>query len=204
MSEVSAQVAVELEQFIARNSQDLHIVSQDFDLIEKELQQYLAGGKRLRPLFAVAGFKYAAAPITTEVTKAVAALELIQASALIHDDLMDASDTRRGRETIHRRFQRLHIEENWDGDSVTFGAAAAILIGNLCLVWADKMLFESGLPAQNLLAAKPFFDALRVEVMAGQYLDVIEQNRRTADLAAISNIVNFKTSKYTEIGRAHV
>lgn len=204
MNSVAAQVAAELQSFISNNSHELHTVSADFDLVEAELQAFLAGGKRLRPLFAMAGYLSTGSEPTSELVKTIAGLELIQASALIHDDLMDASATRRGRETIHRRFERLHKESNWQGDSVAFGSAAAILIGNLCLVWADKMFFESGIDSAKVLAAKPYFDSMRVEVMAGQYLDVIEQNRRTADLTAIANIVNFKTSKYTVERPLHI
>lgn len=204
MNSVAAQIAAELESFISNNSHDLHSVSPDFELIETELQAFLAGGKRLRPLFATAGYLSTAEDLSPELPKVIAALELIQASALIHDDLMDASATRRGRETIHRRFARLHKENNWQGDAAAFGSAAAILIGNLCLVWADKMFFENDFDAARLLSAKPYFDAMRVEVMAGQYLDVMEQNRRTADLSAIANIVNFKTAKYTVERPLHI
>lgn len=192
-----AEVSTALSTFISANAAELHLVSDDFDLVENELQTFLAGGKRLRPLFALAGFKSISVDIPDSAITAISALELIQASALIHDDLMDASATRRGRPTIHERFAGLHLSQNWQGDATSFGASSAILIGNLCLVWADKMLYESGCSDDSITAAKEYFDKLRVEVMAGQFLDVIEQNRRSANIKAIQNIVTFKTSKYT-------
>ena len=104
-----------------------------------------AGGKRLRPAFAYWGFRGAGGADSDESSAAVAALEFVQASALIHDDVMDASDTRRGEPAVHRRFERMHADHGWDGDAAAFGAGAAILLGDLCLVWSDELLRRSGI-----------------------------------------------------------
>ena len=85
---------------------------------------------------------------------------------------MDASDTRRGLPAAHRRFATLHRGNGWVGSPESFGTGAAILLGDLCLSWADELLFGSGLPAEALLRAKPVFDVMRTELMAGQYLDL--------------------------------
>ena len=68
----------------------------------------LGGGKRLRPAFAYWGFRGAGGVDGDQVLTALAALEFVQASALIHDDLMDRSDTRRGEPAVHRRFATRH------------------------------------------------------------------------------------------------
>ena len=86
--------------------------------------------------------------------RAIAALELIQACALIHDDLMDGSATRRGRPTVHVDFAARHSATGWRGQPDRFGAAAAVLLGDLALCWADDMLRGSGLPADALRAGR--------------------------------------------------
>ncbi|MDI5941468.1 polyprenyl synthetase family protein, partial [Micromonospora sp. DH15] len=105
----------------------------------------LGGGKRLRPAFAYWGFRGAGGGDADQVVTALAALEFVQASALIHDDLMDRSDTRRGEPAVHRRFAARHRGAGWGGDADGFGDAAAILLGDLCLVWSDELLHSAGL-----------------------------------------------------------
>jgi len=137
----------------------------------------MGGGKRLRPAFAYWGWRGAGgAPRHDEaVVRAVSCLELLHACALVHDDVMDASDIRRGAPAVHRRFAALHRASGWSGSADGFGEAAAILVGDLCLIWADGMLHSAGLPPDAVERAVPVYDDMRTELMAGQYLDVLEQ-----------------------------
>jgi geranylgeranyl diphosphate synthase type I len=157
----------------------------------------LQGGKRLRPAFAYWGYRGAGGGDDDAVVAAVAALELVQASALIHDDVMDGSETRRGEPAVHRRFAGLHAQERWRGDADGFGTAAAILLGDLCLVWSDEMLHASGLDPQTLARARPVFDDMRTEVTIGQYLDVQTQATGDTSTARASLVARFKSAKYT-------
>jgi geranylgeranyl diphosphate synthase type I len=163
----------------------------------------LDGGKRLRPAFCYWGYRAAvgaegAAPADDDtVVRAAAALELLQACALVHDDVLDRSDTRRGAPSVHRRFETAHRAGSWVGDPEAFGNAAAILIGDLALVWADAMLTGSGLPAEALQRASPVWDAMRVEVMCGQYLDVVEQARGGGSVERALRVARYKAAKYT-------
>src|SRR5687768_11339336 len=125
----------------------------------------LGGGKRLRPAFAFWGYRGAGGKDDDNVITAVAALELVQAGALIHDDLIDASDTRRGEPAVHRRFEALHAACSWLGEQRQFGASAAIILGDLCLVWSDEMLESSGLDPVTVARSRPVFDRMRREVM---------------------------------------
>jgi geranylgeranyl diphosphate synthase type I len=157
----------------------------------------MGGGKRLRPAFAYWGFRGAGGEDCAEVTSAVAALEFVQASALIHDDVMDASDTRRGEPAVHKRFSGMHGAAGWQGDPDVFGAGAAILLGDLCLSWSDELLRSSGLEVAAVMRARPVFDLMRTEVIAGQYLDIHAQVTRDSSLHRASTVARYKSAKYT-------
>ncbi|MGC4788883.1 polyprenyl synthetase family protein [Micromonospora sp. DT178] len=157
----------------------------------------LGGGKRLRPAFAYWGFRGAGGVDTDQVVTALAALEFVQASALIHDDLMDRSDTRRGEPAVHRRFAARHRASSWGGDADGFGDAAAILLGDLSLVWSDELLHSAGLDPHTVARARPVFDAMRTEVTVGQYLDVLTQVTGDTSVERAGKVARYKSAKYT-------
>jgi geranylgeranyl diphosphate synthase type I len=157
----------------------------------------LGGGKRLRPAFAYWGFRGAGGTDSDQVVRALAALEFVQASALMHDDLMDRSDTRRGEPSVHRRFAARHRSAGWGGDPDGFGDAAALLLGDLCLVWSDELLHSCGLPPQTLARARPVFDEMRTEVTVGQYLDVLTQATGDTSVERAGKVARYKSAKYT-------
>jgi geranylgeranyl diphosphate synthase type I len=157
----------------------------------------LDGGKRLRPRFCYWGYRATGAGDGEDIMRAAAALELLQACALVHDDVIDGSDTRRGQPAVHRRFAALHRTSGWYGDPERFGEAAAILLGDLALIWADSALTQSGFDAAALQRAAPVWDAMRVEVMCGQYLDVVEQARGGGSVERALRVARFKSAKYT-------
>jgi len=157
----------------------------------------LDGGKRLRPAFCYWGHRAAGGDDSDALIRAAASLELLQACALVHDDVIDSSDTRRGAPSVHRRFAAIHRSEGWHGDPEAFGSASAILLGDLALIWADTMLAESGLGVDALQRAFGVWDAMRVEVMCGQYLDVVEQARGGGSVERALRVARFKSAKYT-------
>jgi geranylgeranyl diphosphate synthase type I len=157
----------------------------------------LDSGKRLRPLFAYAGIKSAGGSITPSLTKAISCLELLQACALIHDDLMDGSDTRRGKPSIHRHFESIHVQDELEGFAPAYGLASAVLLGDLALVWSNQLLNTSGISVDELRRVMPIFDEMRVELMAGQFLDIHEQTQKNTDLDRSMKIARYKSGKYT-------
>ncbi|WP_306746957.1 polyprenyl synthetase family protein [Saccharothrix yanglingensis] len=161
----------------------------------------LGGGKRIRPTFAWWGWRAAGgdpeSPEAAAVLTAVSSLELIQACALVHDDLMDASETRRGMPTVHVRFAAQHRAEDWLGAPERFGLAAAVLIGDVALAWADDMLFAAGLPTDALQRLSLPWRDMRTEMLAGQYLDVLTQARGDSSPDAALRIDRLKTAAYT-------
>jgi geranylgeranyl diphosphate synthase, type I len=162
------------------------------------LREFLAGGKRLRPAFCYWGWRGAGGgPDGDEITAAAAALELLHAFALIHDDIMDGSDLRRGAPALHRRHAAVHAEHGWRGTSDAFGVGVAILLGDLCLGWFHELMDGSGLPADRLRAARPLLFDGYVELIAGQYLDLCEQTRARSSVERARTVIRYKTAKYT-------
>jgi geranylgeranyl diphosphate synthase, type I len=197
VEDLRARVQVALDAFLSQQRAALADVATDLAPAADAITDLLTGGKRLRPAFAYWGWRAAGGLVGDEIVRAVAALELVQACALVHDDVMDDSDTRRGRPSVHRRFATLHRDAQWLGSPDGFGVGAAILAGDLCLSWADDLLFASGLPDDALLRAKPVYDQMRTELMAGQYLDLLEQARGGGSQERALRVARFKSAKYT-------
>jgi geranylgeranyl diphosphate synthase type I len=160
----------------------------------------LAGGKRIRAAMCYWGWRGAGGEDCEGVLAAAAALELLHGCALIHDDVMDGSDLRRGRPAVHRQFAHLHATRGWRGEPAEFGAAAAILAGDLCLVWADEMLRLSGLPAVCLQRAGSVFNAMREETVRGQYLDLVTQAEGAFRVEDARRVARAKTAASTTSG----
>ena len=108
--------------------------------------------------------------------RASASLELLHAFALMQDDVMDESALRRGRPSAHVSFSPWHRERRLTGSSDRFGESAAILLGDLCLVWAEKMLRESGVDAEALGRVWPRYDDMRMELAIGQFADLVNDS----------------------------
>jgi geranylgeranyl diphosphate synthase type I len=161
------------------------------------MAELLAGGKRLRPAFCYWGWRAAGGEDCAEIYAAAAALELLHASALVHDDVMDASDTRRGRPAVHRQFAARQAGPGHTRSAEAFGAGAAILIGDALLSWTDEMFHRSGMPPEALGRGQHVLDAMRTEVAAGQYLDLVNQVTRNESVRSAMRVVTYKTAKYT-------
>ncbi|GAB3644428.1 polyprenyl synthetase family protein [Streptomyces sparsus] len=158
----------------------------------------LAGGKRIRPLMCLCGWHAAGAHGDAEaVLRVAAALELFHGFALVHDDVMDDSATRRGRPTVHRSLARNRRHRRSGGDAGRFGRNAAILVGDLALAWSDEMLHTARLDAGQLAGLWPLLDRMREELVLGQYLDLDAAGDMSADLHRALAICRHKTAKYT-------
>lgn len=164
-----------------------------------------AGGKRIRPLMCICGWRAAGGQGTPEpVLRAAASLELFHAFALIHDDVMDSSAARRGHPTVHRTLADRHQHRGIAADAERFGTNAAILLGDLALTWADEMFHTADFTPDQTRATRPVLDAMRTEVMFGQYLDLVATGRPTGDVDHALAVSRFKTAKYTVERPLHV
>ena len=194
--------------FVDEQASWLTELGPDADRLVGHARTSVTGGKRLRAAFGWWGHHAVADAPADEhrdaLVRACGALELLHASALVHDDLMDASDTRRGHPSTHRAFEHQHRADGWTGSAQEYGAAAAILLGDLLLSWSDELLRTCGLPAERVLDALRFFDLTRSEVVTGQFLDVSAQARGRADVDTAMTVLRYKSAKYSVERPLHV
>jgi geranylgeranyl diphosphate synthase type I len=187
-----------LSEFVSTQGRYLISIGEELEPVAIALEKFLLeSGKRLRPLFAYVGMVGAGIKPSKDLISAAASLELLHVCALIHDDVMDASDTRRGAPSIHKTFEKMHLDKKMVGNSSQFGIASAILIGDLALIWSAQMLHNSTIPTEKLISALPVYDEMRVELMSGQYLDVYEQSLGTESIERSMKVARYKSGKYT-------
>ncbi len=207
-----------LDAFLAERGTELRAISPDLDAVDECARRLLAGGKRFRALFCYWGWRAVSAQATDvdpleddepetgldAVVSIAAGLELFHAAALVHDDIMDNSDLRRGQPSAHRAFAILHGERGWDGSADTYGMSAALLLGDLLLGWSDELVAAgvARIGGTAGRAARREFNTMRTEVTAGQYLDIFEEMAwrslpQEELLSRAQRVVVFKSAKYS-------
>ncbi|WP_421958310.1 polyprenyl synthetase family protein [Prescottella subtropica] len=191
-----------LREFFASRGDAVRAVGGGYPDAVAALESFvLRGGKRVRPVFAWTGWLGAGGdpdgPQAAAALRAAAALELVQACALVHDDIIDASTTRRGFPTVHVEFADRHRANGWSGGATEFGHGVAILLGDLALAWADDMIREAGLDHDTLARVSPVWSAMRTEVLGGQFLDITGEVSADETVEAALRVNRFKTAAYT-------
>ncbi|MET8030537.1 polyprenyl synthetase family protein [Streptomyces avermitilis] len=158
------------------------------------LQDFLDGrGKRVRPLYCCLGWcSVGNAPLSDEVMRAAAGLELFHTFALVHDDLIDRSDSRHNRPTAHHAFaaRRSDMRAAW------FGESAAVLLGDLCEAWSAELLGDLG-DGPGQAVARHVVDCMRGELVIGQYLDLLASDDGCGSVEDALRVIHYKTTKYT-------
>lgn len=207
--EFATAVSGAITGFLAGQREILAGIGPDTLPLAELAASFTGGGKRLRPAFcawgwiAVAGLPEDPVPLV----RAAASLDVLHVSALVHDDVMDASDTRRGQPAAHRQLRALHGARGLRGDPEAFGRGGAILLGDLLLVWSQEMFRNCGFPAEAIERAMPVMASVLTEVTTGQFLDILAQARPALDartspdevLAQVRQVLEYKTARYTVI-----
>ncbi|MFG1881935.1 polyprenyl synthetase family protein [Micromonospora sp. NPDC049102] len=169
--------------------------------IMETCRNLMAGGKLLRPAFCFWGWRAAGGEPCDEdessIIKIAAALELLHLCAIIHDDIMDESSTRRSCPSAHHQLADLHLARGWQGSSSSFGKAAAILLGDICLVWSYELILHQGLDAATRSALLEITNVGNQSLMVGQYLDLQMAARRADSSDDALLVAYFKTTSYT-------
>lgn len=196
------RVELVLTEFLEEQAGVLAEVGPECSPMLDAIATLLSGGKRLRPSFCYWGYLGAGGRDEDDIVHAAAALELFQAAALLHDDVMDDSDTRRGQPAAHRRFESMHAQAGWAGSGGRFGLAGAVLAGDLCLSWSDELFARAGFAPEAMQRGRTVFNTMRTQLMGGQYLDMLEQascalQGPAGAVERARRVVRFKSAKYS-------
>jgi geranylgeranyl diphosphate synthase, type I len=159
--------------------------------LPEALAAYLGGGKALRPRFCYWGHALAGPDSSPQLLQVCAALELLHTFALIHDDLMDNSGTRRGRPALHREIAAQHRQGGWAGDPDQYGHAMALLAGDLAFSVASRL--AAALPAP----AVPIWSRMVDELVLGQFLDLAGSARQDRSQGVARATTLLKSGQYT-------
>ena len=212
-------IGLRIDEFLAERGPAVSAIAPELTAFVDYSAALLRGGKRFRALFCYWGWNAVGAgrdrfdPLgaletprdLASVVDVAAALEVFHAAALVHDDIMDSSDTRRGMPAAHKRFAALHAENGWTGSGRDFGISGGLLLGDLLLGWSDELI-EQGLAlldsrsAAN--AARAEFNRMRTDVTAGQYLDILEERSwrsspESEQLSRAHRVLVYKSAKYS-------
>ena len=192
-------VTEQLRRYLQNRRGEAAYIGSDYDRLTASLEEFvLSGGKRLRPAFAYWGWRAVSSDDADEQALLLfSALELLHASALVHDDVIDSSATRRGRPTAHVRFAALHRDRHWRGPADQFGISAAILLGDLALAWADDIVAGVDLPHAARNRVRRVWADIRTELLGGQYLDIVNEASAAESIASAMTVNTFKTASYT-------
>lgn len=153
------------------------------------------GGKRIRPLMAFHGW-LAAGGARREVgldhvVSVGAALELLHVFGLVHDDVMDESNSRRGKPSVHALATQLHLHAGARGSARRFGESVAILVGDLAHAEADELIAD--LPS----SLRRLWRLLVIELVRGQSRDLTGSAAGRRDLAQAREVARMKSGGYT-------
>ncbi|MGW2276938.1 polyprenyl synthetase family protein [Streptomyces sp. NPDC001770] len=200
LAALRARVDRELRRFVDAETDALLAVDEDLAPLAAVLSDATAHGKRLRSAFCYWGWRAARQPDSEAMVRAAAAMELVHAAAVVHDDIIDDSRLRHGLPTAHVALR----------SAVTRGtrrtpraASLAMLAGDLLMSWAGQLFTGCGLPGAYLARARPLWGVLARELVAGEALEIL----RTAgppDVRQSLKVIRYKTAKYTVEHPLHI
>ncbi|MCC2280931.1 polyprenyl synthetase family protein [Streptomyces sp. ET3-23] len=175
-----------------------NLSNKDVGLLLERLSVFvLGGGKRLRSAFCYWGWQGAGGSGSAEgVIRAAASLELLHAFALLQDDIIDHSATRRGLPAMHRQLAELHQSSHWHGPAADFGIGGAMMLSNLCLVWSSMLLHEASEDAQQIGTLKALHQGTVADATYGEVLELILQSERRYDKCHCMEVVRYKAGRY--------
>lgn len=178
LDDLRSAVESSLRQFLAERRRDLPEAGL---LVDEMVRLLSAGGKRLRPAFCYWGYRAGGESHSEAIVRAAAALELLHTFAIVHDDIMDAADERRGESTVH----------------AVHGLEVALLVGDLALVLADALFVTAGFEPDVVAAGFGHYSRMRQEVIAGQFMDVAAARRPEISEPEARRIAVLKSGRYT-------
>jgi geranylgeranyl diphosphate synthase type I len=202
---LTTRVERELKTFVDQEIVYLVDVDQELEPLAEQLRTAVATGKRLRAAFCYWGWRSAGQPDSDEMVRAAAAMELVHAAAVVHDDLIDNSSVRHGGPTAHVALSRTAAPgvRRHAGRQVEAGRSLAMLVGDLLMSWAGQLFTSCGLPAGYLARARPMWATLARELVAGEALEILRTGSRP-DTESSLQVIRYKTAKYTVEHPLHI
>ncbi|MCM6775389.1 polyprenyl synthetase family protein [Nocardia sp. CDC159] len=188
-------VAASVREFVVERCGE-HLAAPETAVLGRVIVEFAGGGKYLRSAFQLAGW-LTVRPESPAAIRAAGSAELLHCFALLQDDVMDRSPLRRGLPAAHIAFADWHARQGLSGSSERFGEAAAILAADLCLVWAEQLLRESGVDRLALARGMRRYDVLRSELAVGQFRDLVNESRREPALSDVLAVARAKSGNYT-------
>jgi len=194
-----------LEGYLEAKVKEAANINPETVVLVEEIKRFAAsGGKRVRPAFLYSGYVAAGGLSHDAAIFASLSVELIHIFALIHDDIIDNSDLRRGKPTTHRIFEKFHEVSKLNGDPKQYSLSTAILVGDLALSFAEQILTEAPFPQERLRRARAFFDLMKIQVIYGEYLDVLGGYKKEISEDEVLQILDLKTARYTVERPLHI
>lgn len=200
VSQLVADYHVELERelqtlLLKNKSQDLALDGIDGMLYDDVLRLFRAGGKRIRATLALLGYLAGGGqPSDKEIRHLGVAIELCHCAALIHDDIIDEADLRRGVSTSHVYWRDKHATATWNGKSQRFGESAALLAGLLASIVSDEIVCGMNYHVRD------YWTSMKRNLVVGEFAEIQVSADGRSDPALLREIGRRKTSDYTVSG----
>jgi len=195
-----ARIDAVLDRFVDEEISQLTEIHEDLTPVADQLRLTVADGKRLRAAFCYLGWRACGQPDSDAALRASAAMELVHAAAIVHDDIIDASHRRRGAPTAHVALRSAIADP---GRSEAAAVGLAIVVGNLLLSWAGQLFVSCGLPRAFLARTTPLWALLARELVAGECLEIMRTGGVPRTAASLE-IILFKSAKYTVERPLHI
>jgi geranylgeranyl diphosphate synthase type I len=208
MKHYKHKIDLELESFFDARIRKAGEVSPAATEAFEVLKEFsLRGGKRIRPMLTVFSYKGFGGKRESEIIKAALAVELMESFLLIHDDIIDQDELRRGYLTVHKIYENRLRKKHGAGICRRlshYGDSVAIVIGDIASVLGSEAILSTDFPVRRKLRAVEKFNRVIINTCFGQILDINSENEKAMTEEDILTIHTLKTAIYTIEGPLHI
>lgn len=189
----------ELGKFLNIKTRQVKKIAKDCEKLTEAVKEFTLRGrsKRIRALLVILGYQGFGGRNNREIIKAASFIELIHSYLLIHDDIIDRDDLRRGKPTMHKYFEHSVKSKLSKDKSKLFGISMAILAGDLCCSLGYEILMKAKFSDKAKARAIEELDNLIFNVIQGEALDIFAQMSKQTSNKEIYNIYKYKTARYS-------
>ena len=207
LAELKKQIETELGSFFKLKIGRAKVDNKPEELIEmiENLKNFtLNSGKRIRPILFYFGYILAGGKNKTEALKTSIAIELAHSYLLIHDDIIDQDDIRRGDLSMHYKYEKEHKSRVKNSNLKHFGISMGIIVGDLASTFGYEILINSDFSLDLKIKAISKLNYIIANTIAGEALDVILAEYPNVKIDRVFEMQKYKTAKYTIEGPLHL